>query len=46
MPTGLRHCINRFGTQFVGKLLELLDGEVLQVAREMDAVEQRRLDGI
>ena len=43
MTAGLGDCVNGLGTQLVGKLLELLGRQVFEIARKVDAVEQRCL---
>ena len=41
MASGFGHSIDRLATQFVGELAKLIGGEVFQVARKPDPVEQR-----
>ena len=43
MAAGLGDRVDGLGAQFVGDLPELLRRQVLQVARKMDAIEQRGL---
>ena len=43
MAAGLRHGIDGFGSQLISELLELLSRQILQIARQVDAVEQRCL---
>ena len=43
MAAGLGHGVDGLPAQLVGKLLELLGREVLQIMRDADMVEQRRL---
>ena len=40
MPAGLGDGVDRLGPQLVGELLELLSRQVLEIARQVDAVEQ------
>ncbi len=43
MPAGLGDGVDSFGPQLVGELLELLGRQILEIARQMDAIEQGRL---
>ena len=45
MPAGGGHGIQRLGAQLVGDLGELLGGQVAQVERRPDAVEQGGTEG-
>jgi hypothetical protein len=40
VPASLRDGIDGFGPQLAGELLELLSREVLEIARQVDTVEQ------
>jgi hypothetical protein len=40
VAAGLCDCVDGFGAQFVGELLELFSRQILEIAREPNTVEQ------